>query len=326
MTAAETRVLLVAEFDEALHAHSSLRRRALERLGCRVDAFDLLGRGGMLARLRGGSMVERLRSAVVRSRPHVVLVTGASVLGVSAVESLRKDSPAVWANLLPGDPGAAAGPSPVDLATVYDMLFVPDSALATRLRTLGHERTTYLPFACDPSVHRPMQSRDQFRANAVFVGGATAYREAMLGELVEFGLAVWGPGWRRTALRDYCRGETLSMDDYVRAYAGASVAINVHRQSPASSREVGTNQRLFEVAAIGVPQVTGDRGDLAQHFEPGAEVLVYHDALELRALVRDVLESGQEAQPIAEAARRRALRDHTHMHRMRALIDVAVRG
>ncbi len=325
MTAdSDVRVLLVAEFDDARHAHAALRRRALERLGCKVDVFDLKGRGGLMARVRGGTLAERLRDTVARTTPQLVLVIGGDTLGVGTVESLRRDSYASWVNLLPGAADSDLAVSASDLATAYDVLFVPDSALATRLRTLGHARSTYLPFACDPSVQRPMRSRDQFRANVVFVGSATPFRETMLAGLAEFGLAVWGPGWRRTGLRDYCRGEALTMAEYVKAYAGATVAVNVHRVEPGSTREVGCNQRLFEVAAIGVPQVTGDRGDLPQLFEPFREVLVYEDAAGLRKLVSDALQAPAAAEQLAAAARQRALTEHTHMHRMRALLDTAL--
>lgn len=321
-----TRVLLVARFDDAMHAHSALRRRALERLGCQVDTFDPAARGGMLARFRSGSVAERLRDTIAKTTPELILVTG-EVVDVGTVDALRRDSYASWANLLTGDPeGSGASTTAGDMAAAYDVLFVPDSALASRLRTLGHARCTYLPFACDPSVHRPMRSRDQFRANVVFVGGATPYREAMLAGLVEFGLAVWGPGWRRTALRDYCRGETLTMEEYVKAYAGATVAVNIHRGGGGSSREAGCNQRLFEIAAIGVPQVAGERGDLPRHFAPFAEVLVYQDAAGLRTLVRDAIHAPAAAEQLAAAARRRALAEHTHMHRMRVVLDMARSG
>lgn len=318
-----TRVLLVAQFDDAMHAHAALRRRALERLGCKVESFDPTARGGMLARFRSGTVADRLRDTIAKTTPELVLVTG-EVVDVGTVDALRRDSYASWANLLTGDPDGSGVPTAAgDLAAAYDILFVPDSALASRLRTLGHARCTYLPFACDPSVHRPMRSRDQFRANVVFVGGATPYREAMLAGLVEFGLAVWGPGWRRTALRDYCRGETLTMEEYVKAYAGATVAVNIHRGGTAASRDVGCNQRLFEIAAIGVPQVAGERGDLPRHFAPFAEVLVYQDAAGLRTLVKDAIHAPAAAEQLAGAARRRALAEHTHMHRMRVVLDMA---
>jgi spore maturation protein CgeB len=317
-----TRVLLVARFDDAMHAHAGLRRRALERLGCQVEAFDPASRGGLMARFRSGSVTDRLRDTIAKAAPELVLVLG-DVVDVATVDTLRRDSYATWASFLAADPDGTSPGAAGDLAAAYDVLFVPDSALATRLRALGHARSTYLPFACDPSVHRPMRSRDQFRANVVFVGGATPYREAMLAGLVEFGLAVWGPGWRRTSLRDYCRGETLSMEEYVKAYAGATVAVNLHRGGPSASRDVGCNQRLFEIAAIGVPQVAGQRGDLARHFTPFAEVLVYEDAAGLRTLVKDALHAPAAAEQLAAGARRRALTEHTHMHRMRTVLDIA---
>ena len=40
-------------------------------------------------------------------------------------------------------------------------------------------------------------------------------------------------------------------------------------------KECGVNQRPFELAAIGVPQVVDYRGDLERHFTDRKEVLVY---------------------------------------------------
>ena len=120
-----------------------------------------------------------------------------------------------------------------------------------------------------------MRARDRFRANVVFVGTATPHRERQLSELVEFGVAVWGPGWRRTKLRDYCRGELLNHEDYIRAYAGASVAVNVAwGQGAEDGAEPGASRRLFELAAIGVPQVVEEHPDIHRHFREGSEILV----------------------------------------------------
>ena len=57
-------VLLVGAFDDALHAHGALRRRALERLGCRVSTLNLIGTGGWLSRLLRGLLHEQLEPAV----------------------------------------------------------------------------------------------------------------------------------------------------------------------------------------------------------------------------------------------------------------------
>jgi spore maturation protein CgeB len=176
-------------------------------------------------------------------------------------------------------------------------------------------------------VHKPLRARGPFRANVVFAGGATLRRERLLGELVEFGLALWGPGWRKTSLKDYCRGELPSTEDFVRAYAGATVAVNVHRNS-AEDRGgdiTGVNRRTFEIAAIGVPQVVDAREDLARHFEEGNEVLVYTDEHQLKGHVKRAIQDDNYRDRLAAAGRERALRQHTYMHRMRVLLD-AVSG
>ncbi|MGH7584811.1 MAG: glycosyltransferase family protein [Gemmatimonadales bacterium] len=125
----------------------------------------------------------------------------------------------------------------------------------------------------------------------VFAGRATARREALLAQLVEFGLAPWGPGWRRTSLRDCCRGERMVMDDFLRAYGGASVAVNIHHTAEGvlAGRDVGCNRRLLELAAIGAAQVVDDRGDLHACFTPGEEVRTFRSAQKLRAYVEELL-------------------------------------
>ncbi len=169
-----------------------------------------------------------------------------------------------------------------------------------------------------------MRSRDQFRANVVFAGTATPHRERMLSGLVEYGLALWGPGWRRTKLRDYCRGELLEHGDYVRAYAGASVAVNV-QCAEEQEADPGCNRRLFELAAMGVPQVVEHRSDLGRHFRDGSEILIARSPAELKDLTGEVLHDRARADQVATGARQRALSEHTYMHRMGVLLG-AVRA
>lgn len=313
-----TGVLLVGAFDEAMHAHAGLRRRALERLGCRVRSFNLAGTGGLLNRLRRVGLHDRLSRTLRQVDPAIVLVLEGSELPPPMVADLKRLNGALWVNWFCDERrthGSISG-----LAAAYDVVFVAGSAVAEAGETVGLPPIRYLPPGCDPSVHRPMRSRDQFRANVVFAGTATPHRERLLSELVEFGLAVWGPGWRKTRLRDYCRGELLEHGDYIRAYAGASVAVNVQCSGEGADADPGCNRRLFELAAIGVPQVVEDRPDIHRHFREGSEILVGRSPGDFKGLLAEALQDRAWSEQVASGARQRALTEHTYMHRMSALL------
>ncbi len=319
----ETRVLLVGSFDEALHAHAGLRRRALERLGCRVTTLNLIGTGGWLSRLRRVGLHDRLARALASTTPALVLVLEGTQVDAAMVASLRHGGGAAWVNWFCDSRLSVEDIRP--LAAAYDAVFVADSATVAAFDEPGNPPVHYLPSACDPSIHRPMRARDRYRANVVFAGTATPHRERQLAELVEFGVAVWGPGWRRTRLRDYCRGELLEHEDYIRAYAGASVAVNVACcEDPEGRAEPGASRRLFELAAIGVPQVVEDHPDIHWHFREGSEVLVARTARDLRTLTSEALHDRAWAEQVASGARQRALAEHTYMHRLSALLQAVV--
>jgi spore maturation protein CgeB len=314
-------VLLVGAFDEALYAHAGLRRRALERLGCRVSTVNLIGTGGWLSRLRRVGLHDRLARAVAGTSPAIVLVLEGNQVDGAMVASLRQSGGPTWVNWFCDARRSAQDILP--LAAAYDVVFVADRATVEALDEPGNPPVHYLSAGCDPSIHRPMRARDRFRANVVFVGTATPHRERRLAELVEFGVAVWGPGWRRTKLRDYCRGELLSHEDYIRAYAGASVAVNVAcTDDEATVRDPGASRRLFELAAIGVPQVVEEHPDIHEHFREGSEVLVARSAQDLRGFTAEALHDRAWAEQVAAGARQRALAEHTYMHRLAALLQV----
>ena len=320
------RLLLVARFDDDLHSHAALRLRALQRLGCTVSSFDLTAKPGILDRLRGGDLAVRLRRAIEEARPSMVLVIRGEGLTVETVLDLKRSTKTAWTNWYPDDLRSFI--TVEDGAGAYDYIFAAGTDVVDRIKARLGYTARYLPLACDPSVHRPVQPRSPFRANVVFVGSATARREGHLRELVEFGLAIWGPGWRRSSLRDYCRGEMLSTSDYVRAYSGASVAVNVHREAdrePAAD-EKAVNQRTFEIAAIGVPQVVDFRADLHRSFQDGKDLLVYRSPAQLRILVGAALNDLPVAQKLGEAARRKALTRHTYMHRFSTMLRAFSRG
>ena len=313
-------VLLIASFDDAEHAHSFQRVRALERLGCDVTTFDLRRRPGLLGFLGGSDLRSRLLKSIEVAEANLVLVTGGYDIDEGLVEVLRSSTGVKLANWFTDDMRRIDEILPI--ARAYDTVFVVGSDVASACDRSFGKTIEVLPLGADPSVYRPVKSRDQYRANVVFAGGATPERERHLSELLEFGLALWGPGWRRTSLRDYCRGEIRSTAEFVRAYGGASVAVNLHHGfGDKSGVGASCNQRLFELSAMGVPQVVDERADLPRYFDVGREVVTFTSARDLKERVQELLQAPAVAEELGAAARRKVLACHTQMHRMRRILE-----
>lgn len=67
------------------------------------------------------------------------------------------------------------------------------------------------------------------------------------------------------------------------------------------------------------------RHDLAKHFAEPEEVFVFRSAAELRELVERALRDPVWAERAAAAARKRAIKEHTYMHRMERLLGIVRR-
>lgn len=301
------------------HPHAALLQRALERLGCRVSAERLDG-GGVWSRLTGGKAADRLARALEGGAPDLVLTVGGAPVPGEVITAVAGAAGLRWTHWypdIPGDPVAME-----EAVRGYDRVFLPGTAAAAWYGARSARSFDALAPGCDPSVHRPMRVRETpLRSNVTFVGEASPWRETMLAELVDFGLTVWGPGWRSTALRDYCLDDRLSDEDANRAIAGSTVAVTLQREAPGPDGPPRTvTARLFETAAMGVPQVVDMTDDLAEHFAPGPEVVAAEDPATLRAAVKRLLYHHAERDAMAASARRRALGSHTYMHRMREVV------
>ena len=139
-------------------------------------------------------------------------------------------------------------------------------------------------------------------------------------ELTDAGLVAWGPGWPRGPLYG---------DDFVRALAGAKVGVNVHQQfgerGDPARYGTGANMRVFELAAVGTPQLSDAKADIARHFTPDREIVLYRSVVELVDRARALLADDALRRRLAAAARERALREHTWRHRLEELLTIALR-
>ena len=308
------RVVLVAAFDRRYHRSARALAAALESLGCEVRRCEERTRG--LDSLLRRPLMARL-AAALRSPEDLVLVFKGAALEPERLAELRPRTTARWANWFPDDPHERGLSQ--RLAPAYDAFFTHDTSSLEHHRRAG-ARAYYLAFGCDPTyLHPPAPSRPRWRAPLAFVGSRDPVRERVLQQLSDLGLATWGPGWPRGPVYG---------DAFVRALAGATVGVNVHQQFGSGDAErygTGANMRVFELAGVGTPQLCDAKGDIARHFTPGREIVLYRSVPELRDHARQLLGDEAARRSLAAAARERALREHTWTHRLEELLSVALR-
>ncbi len=190
-----------------------------------------------------------------------------------------------------------------------------------RYEALGARRVTPIYNGVDPDVHRPVEPDPDLECDMVFMGNRLPDREQ---RVIQWFLHVaqampdrvfllGGSGWEQDLLPANVRH--LGHVPTARHNAlnrSARLVLNLHREamvrngwSPAT--------RLFEAAGTGACQVTDAWDGIDAFFEPDREVLVAHSPDDVARFVREV--DAERARRIGDAARERAVRDHTYDER-----------
>jgi spore maturation protein CgeB len=294
-------------------AHDGVADRVRTKLGSELPRLvGLRGEAGRVARRRTAEAVAALRA----THPDLVLAIKADVLDAGFWEEARRAGALthLWLydelRRMDLDPAVLGA---VDVLTSYSALDTAE--LAARGLPATHVANGF----DDARRVVPRPSGD-----VLFVGARYPNREALLVALRERGLPVRAVGrdwshhpvdrirtWdlRRPAIpagRDVDRTTSYGL------MAGAAANVNVHFDQD------GFTMRTFEIPGTGGLQLV-DREDVAVHYEPGTEVLVYRDADEAAELARRALADPVWAKGIAAAGRARTLAQHTLDHRVRDL-------
>jgi spore maturation protein CgeB len=177
----------------------------------------------------------------------------------------------------------------------------------------------------DPDIHFPARPIDAFRGDLSYLGTYAADRQEMLERLLieparalpdkRFVIAgaQYPAAFPWTANIYFVRH--LPPGDHSAFYASSRLTLNITRQA---MRRMGwcPSGRLFEAAAARTAILSDWWEGLDEFFTPGEEVLIARDA---REAVEALQLSDAELERIREAARARALEDHTASRRAAGL-------
>lgn len=186
----------------------------------------------------------------------------------------------------------------------YDLVFAGQRAYVPLLRAAGSRHVLWLPMACDPTVHKPVESRRIH--DVVFVGGTS--------EPVH---------WQRRKLLEALRSsysvlalEHIYGESMCRAFATGQISFN-------HSAVEDVNMRIFEALGMGCALLTNRQSvpnGLLDLFEDGTHLVTYADEPDLLRKASQLLANSPQLERLRIEGRREVLARHTYDHRVQTIL------
>lgn len=192
----------------------------------------------------------------------------------------------------------------------YDLVFAAQRAYIPYLRATGSRHVHWLPLACAPEAHYPVDT--QKTCDISFAGAATMPVHRERARLLHFLAGHFSVN----AL------ERIHGDDYCRHMCSGRLSFN-------HSAIEDLNMRLFEALAMGCPLLTNRasaHNGLLDLFEDGEHLIVYDSDDDLLRKAQRYLNDDAACAAIALRGREEALACHTYDHRVSEILDTVRRA
>jgi len=198
------------------------------------------------------------------------------------------------------------------IAPCFDYVLTTIPGAVSRYQALGlGDKVIRTQWACNEELYRPSESVKD--VDVSFVGMPHSDRVEVLNALIQNGLdvQVFGHGWTdRPRLPFY---------QMVRLFSRTKVNLNLSNSSSATSNQM--KGRNFEIPGCGGFQLSGPAEGLADCYEDGKEIVVFHSTDDLIDKCRYYLEHDNEREAIARRGHERTIREHTWQHRLNDIFE-----
>ncbi|MFN3522517.1 MAG: glycosyltransferase [Phenylobacterium sp.] len=189
----------------------------------------------------------------------------------------------------------------------------------------GARRVSALYCAVDPRAHRPLEA--ERRWDLSYLGTYSPDRQPPLEQLLleparrapDLKFCVAGPSYPIDIAwpANVERIDHVGPADHPAFYAASRFTLNVTRKDMIAAGH-SPSVRLFEAAACACPVISDRWRGIGEIFEPGREILLASSPGEVLEVLRGADAAARDA--LAEAGRRRVMREHTADHRA-ALVE-----
>ncbi|MCC6931770.1 MAG: glycosyltransferase [Deltaproteobacteria bacterium] len=217
------------------------------------------------------------------------------------------------------------------ISRYFDYMFIiQKEPYLTMVESAGAGRAIYLPMACSPQVHTPLElsaeESARWGSDISFLGAGYHNRQQIFASLVQRDFKIWGTQWPTGYPFDKLvqeQGRRLDPKEYVKIFNASKININLHSSVERDGVEPNgdfINPRTFELASSGAFQLVDNRLHLEELFTPGKELATFADRHELEEKIDYYLAHPEKRKAMAAAGRERALKEHTYVQRLKDML------
>jgi len=279
--------------------------------------------------------LDRLEEAL-KKKPSLALATKADGMTEDMAHMIRKRSIPfiIWYP----DP-VPPEPHMIKMGKVSDFFFTMTQGRIDDYLKEGIKNVAWLTQAFEPSFFpdTPLtrEDREYFGSDVAFVGNLGMLpqyrpRRQMLEQVLKAGFSLkwWGPKTPRKL-----KNIPFLMSKVARSYGGQFVALETFSKVARAAKvflsldsfpevRLSMSVRIYTAVGCGAFYMCKHVEGIEEVMMPGKEIEVFHDYEEMIDKIRFYLKNEEKRKKIAEAGRKRVLKDHTYQVRFKTMFEI----
>lgn len=209
------------------------------------------------------------------------------------------------------------------LISNYDAWFVKDQYMYNFMKEKLNLNVYKIAECINKYVHKkPTNQKFGNLCDISIVGTLYPYRAKICEQLLErnFNISIFGniPKWLGNKWQNLHQNKYVKLEEKNHVFYGSKINLNTIFYGDIDAG----NCRLFEVAGAGGFQICDRKEEIKNYFEENKEIVFFDNINELTEKINYYLENQEEAYKIGEAARKRALNEHTYEHRINEVFEI----
>ncbi len=313
--------------------------RAIEKSGHELIRFDdrefvipgqFRQKLGFLQEWDLNRLNKRLLSLVSDTKPDLYLVAGGNRILPETVQKIKNKGirTVLWTIDAPRDFKPI-----LEAASSYDFVFCGGTEAQELLARAKVKKTYWLPFACDPEVHSPVNldsvEKEKWGSDVSFMGSYYPNREGILEKIAGSDLRIWGPGWDKldhhSPLKERATDKQLKPEEWKKIFCSSPINIVIHFQDGETLCHQAA-PRVYEALACRSFLLVDDQKDVRSLFQDGKHLVIFKESEDLQQKITYYLNQADERKKIAHQGYEEVVHNHTYLQRIQEMLSVIEAG